>query len=281
MKAEVVLTPTESKKLISDAVLSLDCVKNALENGTVAIHPSSSTVFIYEKLTGRMPGGLFVCGVVNEKGLAGSLEAVEMIRSRGLGKHDPREVSKETWVFEKGELRTGIPLGEILDNLTGDDVYIKGCNALDPYGKAGVLFSNPAGGGGTIGKVMAARRKQDFRVLFPVGLEKLIPVSINEAAKAIGFMKADLAMGIPAALFPVDGTVITEVSALEALYGVRATPISAGSIGGTGGCVTLVIEGEEPEVRECFSYLLLIKGAKLPELHLPPEDGPVYPKLSI
>ena len=35
MKAEVVLTPTESKKLISDAVLSLDCVKNALEDGPV------------------------------------------------------------------------------------------------------------------------------------------------------------------------------------------------------------------------------------------------------
>ena len=179
MKAQVVLTPTESKKLITDSLLCLPEVKKALAEGIVAVHPSSSTVFLYEKLVGKMPEGLFVCGVVSDKGLAGSLEAVKMIKDRGPGKHDPRQASKETWVFQKGELITGLPLGEVLDMLTENDVYIKGCNALDPYGKAGVLFSNPAGGGGTIGKVMAAKRKQHFSVIFPIGNEKRIPVSIE------------------------------------------------------------------------------------------------------
>ena len=204
-----------------------------------------------------------------------------MIRDRGPGRHDPREVSKETWVFREGNLITGMPLGEVLDSLTDNDVYIKGCNALDPSGNAGVLFSNPAGGGGTIGKVMAAKKKQHFQVILPVGLEKLIPVSIAEAAKAIAFQKADLCMGIPAALFPVEGTVISECEALEQLFDVKATPISAGSLGATGGCVTIVIDGEEPAVRVCFSYAESIKGITHPELHLPPCDGEYYPQLSI
>jgi len=37
--------------------------------------------------------------------------------------------------------------------------------------------------GGTIGRVMKAVKEKKFKVLFPVGLEKLIQIPIEEASK--------------------------------------------------------------------------------------------------
>ena len=51
MRAQVVLTTAESKKLIAKAVARLDVVQRATKEGTVALHPSSSTYFIVEELT--------------------------------------------------------------------------------------------------------------------------------------------------------------------------------------------------------------------------------------
>lgn len=55
MLAQVVLTPAESKKLIAKAVAKLDVVKQAAADGMIVLHPSSSTYFIFEELTGVKP----------------------------------------------------------------------------------------------------------------------------------------------------------------------------------------------------------------------------------
>ena len=55
MRAQVSLTPAESKKLIAKAVVNMDVVKRALAEGIVVMHPSSSTFFIAEELTGKRP----------------------------------------------------------------------------------------------------------------------------------------------------------------------------------------------------------------------------------
>jgi hypothetical protein len=60
------------------------------------------------------------------------------------------------------------------------DVYIKGVNAIDPQGKVGVLIGNKVEGG-TIGRIMAAQKKIGFTIIYPVGLEKLIPISIEDS----------------------------------------------------------------------------------------------------
>lgn len=281
MQAEVVLTPAESKKLISKAVFDLPEVQEALKNGIVAIHPSSSTVFLYEMITGSMPEGLWVCGVIGKKGLCGSNEAVRMIKSRGPGAHDPLKVSKETWFFKKGIIQEATPLGEILEQMTEKDVYIKGANALDPKGNVGVLFANPAGGGGTIGKVMAAQRKKNFHVILPIGIEKLIPVTIEKASHAAGFKKVGSAMGIPSGLIPVAGEKIDEADALLRLFGVEATPIAAGGLAGAEGAVVLAFEGNDEQVKGAFEMLKGIKGAELPALSLPESPDACYSTLAI
>ncbi|MBW7573200.1 hypothetical protein [Caproiciproducens faecalis] len=281
MQAEVVLTPTESKRLISEAVFHLPEVQDALKNGMVAIHPSSSTIFLYEMIMGKMPQGLWVCGVIGKKGLCGSNEAVKMIQSRGPGAHDPLQASKETWFFKKGILQESLPLGEILEQLTEKDVYIKGVNALDPFGKVGVLFGNPAGGGGTIGKVMAAQRKKGFHVILPIGMEKLIPVTIEKASHAAGFKRVERAMGVPSGLVPVSGEKMDECDALSRLFGVKATPIAAGGLAGAEGSVVLAFEGEDEQVNQAFEMLKSIKGVQLPVLSLPESTDAYYPTFSL
>jgi hypothetical protein len=268
MKAEVVLTPTESKKLIAESILQLKEFQEALKKGIVALHPSSSTIFLYEKILGHRPQGVWVCGVLAQKGLCGSREIQDMIAARGPGIHDPAK-SRQAWFFKKGILQEQTALGDILEQMNAGDVYVKGSNAVDPQGNVGVLYANPAGGGGTIGKVIAAYRKKNFHLLLPIGLEKLIPVSIAAAAQKAAFKKVDKAMGMPCGLIPVPGRKIDEVDALMLLSGAEATPIAAGGLGGAEGSIVLALEGKDPQVRKALKIVRGVKGAQLPVLNLP------------
>jgi hypothetical protein len=167
------------------------------------------------------------------------------------------------WVIKQGKLHPGIPLGQILEDMGPDDVYIKGCNALDMEGNAGVLYGH--GGGGTVGHVLAAQKTKGFQVILPVGLEKLIPVTIKEAALAARRKDFELGMGMPCGLFPVRGRVVTELDAVEIISGAKATPNAAGGLGGAEGGIVIAIEGDTDQVTKAFDYIEQSKGAKLPK----------------
>lgn len=274
MLAEIVLTPSESKKLISLAILELPVVKNAFKDGIVALHPSSTTVFLYKEIVGRWPQGVWVSGVVAPQGLCSSLEMVRIKAARPPGRHDSGK-NLYTWFFKKGVLQEPIPLNEILSQMGPEDIYVKGANALDPQGNVGVLYASPTGG--TIVKVIAAQRKRGFHLLFAIGLEKLIPVSIAEASRKAKLMKVNKAMGIPCGMIPVQGDRIDEVRALKVLCRVDATPIAAGGLGGAEGSTVLALSGSEPEVQRCMEMLKTLKGARLPVLNLPDCDSCIDP----
>jgi len=269
MQAEAVLVPIESKKLIAKAVLTMDEVKNALNKGILVLHPSSTTIFMYESILGRRPdeGKLWVCGITLPRGLCGSRETLQGMAAARRDFHDPLDF-RHSWIFRKGQLQDSARLGDVLDQMSSDDVYVKGPNALDPQGNVGVLFANPAGGGGTIGRVIGAQRKQKFHLLLPVGLEKLIPVSIKDAAKKAGFTNVDRAMGMPCGLIPVPGRKIDEVDAIRIISGAEATPIAAGGLGGAEGAVVLAIHGAEEQVNSAMDAIEGVKGARVPSLDL-------------
>ena len=154
MLAQVVLTPTESKKLIAKAIAKLDVVRQAAPDGMVVIHPSSSTYFIFEELTGAKPKtNYWVCGVVTPRGMC-----VEMAMS--FGGHSPRAENYDPgklrglWAIKKGKVLIEVPLSELMEQMTAKDVYIKGVNALDTQGNVGILVGEPVQGGsgrGTFG----------------------------------------------------------------------------------------------------------------------------------
>src|SRR3972149_3447464 len=130
MLAQVVLTPTESKKLIAVAIANLDMVKQAAQEGMVVMHPSSSTYFIFEELTGvKPPTDYWVCGAVTPRGTC-----VE--KGMLIGDHSPSPQNyvpgdlRGLWAIKKGSFVLEAPLSELLEQMTDGDGYIKGGNAL-------------------------------------------------------------------------------------------------------------------------------------------------------
>ncbi|TRZ51583.1 hypothetical protein D4S03_04905 [bacterium] len=70
-RAQVILKPTEAKRLLSKAVLNLDKVKRVLEAGIVMIHPSSTSMFMLQELGFELPKeGIWVCGHISPKSYA-------------------------------------------------------------------------------------------------------------------------------------------------------------------------------------------------------------------
>jgi hypothetical protein len=266
MLAQIVLTPAESKKLIAKAIARLDAVQQAAKNGIVALHPSSSTYFIVEEITGSKPKtNYWVCGVVTPRGMC-----VEMAMVLGAGltpdeeSADPGDL-QGTWVIEKGQLGGEEKLSSLLYRMTPSDVYVKGVNALDREGNVGILF----GLAGSMGYIQAARKKRKFTIVYPAGLEKLIPIPVKEAAKEAKLNRYESGMGMPVGLFPCPtGVTVNVVRAIEILSRASAIPIASGGLGGAEGAITLVLKGKTDEVKTALDFVEQSKGARLPDLRL-------------
>jgi hypothetical protein len=269
MLAQIVLTPTESKKLIAMAIANMNIVKQAKSEGMVIIHPSSSTYFIVEELMGNRPEtNYWVCGVVAPRGMCvemGILVGDYLPKTPDLS---PGEF-KTWWVIKDGKLSIGEKVSEFLEQVKPTDVFIKGVNALDTTGNVGILIGDPIGGG-PIGHIFAAWKI--FQLVFPVGLEKLIPTSIIEAAREARQTKYDYGMGLAAGLFPCPSgenvSIVTEVNAIKILSGATAIPIAAGGVGGAEGALTFILKGDGGEVEKAIKFVEQAKGAKLPTLRL-------------
>jgi hypothetical protein len=263
MLAQVNLTPTESKKLIAKAIARLGIVRQAANKGTILMHPSSSTYFIVEEITGEKPRtNYWVCGVVAQRGMC--VEMGTIVGGSSPGSLDPGEL-RSLWVIKDGRLSTGDTMSECLGRMGPADIYIKGVNALDPQGNVGILVGLPI----SFGQVLAAWRKKNFSLIFPVGLEKLIPTPIKQAAKEAKRTRYDYAMGMDIGLFPCpQGKTVTEVDAIEILSGATAVPIAAGGLGGAEGTITLIIKGSEAQVNNAIGFVEQSKGAQLPQLRL-------------
>jgi len=270
MRAQVSLTPTESKRLIAKAVVRMETVQRAATAGTLVMHPSSSTYFIVEELTGHKPHTTtWVCGIVVAKGTCVEMGTMTSPRPRPT-EGEVRHVGTfpHSWVVEGGHLSVGESLGSLLERMGPDDVYIKGVNALDTEGNVGVLIGNKVEGG-TIGLVMGTARRKGFSVIFPVGLEKLIPLPVKEVAQEARKREYEYSMGLNCGLLPVPGTPVTELTAIEILSGAQAIPIASGGLGGAEGSVVLVIKGEKEQVGQAIEYVEACKGARLPQVRVP------------
>ncbi len=269
MLAQIVLTPAESKRLIAKAISQMDVVKQATVEGMVVLHPSSSTYFIVEELTGDKPKtNIWVTGVMAPKGMC--VEMGALMRLPRVQNDLSPDVGDfpYSWIIRNGKVSTGEKLSTLLKHMGSKDVYIKGVNALDPLGNVGVLVGHPTGAG-TIGLVLSAHRRRLFNVIFPVGLEKLIPIPVLQAAKDAKRVLCNYAMGTVVGLIPCKGgRKVTEVDAIEILTGTAAIPIAGGGLGGAEGAIALVIKGKEEQVKKAIGYAEQSKGARLPQLRL-------------
>ncbi len=267
MRVQVVLRPAESKKLICKAVLEMDSVQKALKEGIVVIHPSSTTYFMFEHITGKKPEGIWLVGMLAPRGAC-----VEGLTQKAFEEDKYQELSDPanfpfSWFFRKGKYEKGLKLANVLSEMKEGDIYIKGVNAIDSHGYVGVLLASLAGG--TIGKALAFQKERQFQIIFVGGLEKFILTSIHDVAKETGRANTSDALGIPCALLPIKAEPVTEVRAFKMLFGVEAIPMGAGGVGGAEGSVMMVIKGEEPDVKKAMTLVKGLKGAQLPKVIFP------------
>jgi hypothetical protein len=241
-QATVVLTPAESKRLLAKTVAGLPEVKNAYANGRLSVSTCSTSAFVLEELTGeKMSPYCYCIGMVTEGMLTASHK-------------DDREVAR---FFVKGE-RVEQDAWTFLDTFEKGDAVIKGANAVDPLGNAGVLTSNNQSG--TIGALISLLAVRGLPIIMPVGLEKLV-ASVPDAAAGWGQLTLKRSMGDPVWLYPVTcGLVVTEIQALGILAGVRARHVASGGLGGSEGAVVLLLEGYEENIEKAWDIVAGIKG---------------------
>ncbi len=242
MQALFTLTSTESKRLIAKAVAAMPEVQRALQSGYLVVSRGSTNAFILEELL-HTP-------TEKQKYMAGQIiKGVLCV----LG----TDLRTKPVTFHKGEVLAVEP-GAVIDKLTPGDLFLKGANAVDPCGNVGVLMAGP--GGGTMGQFYMALKAQGVATLYPVGLEKLIP-SVEEAARYGGKMMLAQSIGCRVGMACVaDGRVVTEIEALDSLFGLRAIHYASGGWGGAEGAVTLLVDGEDGPVGRCLALIEQIKG---------------------
>lgn len=244
MKALLSLSPSESKKLIGRAVTSLPEFQRAFSEGLVIIAVGSTTSQVAKACTHNdIDESRFAAGII----------------ARGVLCVTPRAQRLPNLVLHKGKPKDIPPL-EALE-LDGPKVLVKGANAVDPQGMAGVLMA--ARDGGTAGRLVPHFQANGWPLISPVGLEKLVP-SVLDAVSELGIDKIDVSLGARVGMMPLAGArVITEREALNTIAKVRVTHVASGGVGDSQGSVSVLVEGQSADVEKIMEEVKQVKGATI------------------
>jgi len=244
LSALVVLNPAESRRLLAKATVVLPEVQNAYKNGMIIIARGITNAFVTEELFG-----------ISVEPKAG--QTVGMV-CNGITNANSGPPPCTWHVIRQGKVVEGADSNVEILNFGAEDVFIKGANAIDSEGNAGIFSSSVKGG--TIGMAWPIVMPRGCHLIMPVGLEKMIP-SVIEAAKHSSIYRFKYSTGLPAKLMPVlTGKVVTEIQALAILARVRAYHLASGGVGGSEGAVVLAIEGDDDRVEKAFDLIKSIKG---------------------
>lgn len=241
MIRQVVLTVAESKRLIARSVAQLPSIRRAREEGILVVCPGTTNGYVVEELLGKpLDKRAFRTGTTLPK---------EPERS-GL----PETPRVPDLVFRKGEIAPDLDRYGAVKLMGPGDVFVKGANALD-YSRrvAGILIGSAHGG--TIGNAIGYLVGRRVELVIPVGLEKLVYGDLFELSRRCAGPDA-----AGPTLFPVTGTIVTEIEALGTLAGVAATLIAAGGIAGAEGGVRLLLEGDAAQVERAQEVVTSVLG---------------------
>ncbi|HEX7539747.1 MAG TPA: hypothetical protein VF358_05550 [Syntrophales bacterium] len=259
MQALFTLTPSESKRLIGKGIAALPEVQNAKQNGYLLVSRGSTTAYCLEEILGeKIPKERYAVGQTI-RGILCAIQAEDRLKP---------------YTFHKGEVLPVEP-GTVNDKLAAGDILLKGANAIDPFGNLGVLMASA--NGGTMGQFYMPFKARGLEIIYPVGLEKLIP-SVEEAARYGGTLALAKTIGIPVGMACVcDGRPFTEIDALETIFDVSAIHYASGGWGGAEGCVTIIVEGPDDGVTKCMEFIEgKIKGEPpLPGVKSPCKTCPI------
>jgi len=243
VQAQIVLTVSESKRLIAKGVAKMPIVREALKNGIVIICKGTTNTYVAEEILGKkIAHGAYVLGrTYPEKG-GKRLRSVESIG----------EV-----VLVKGKHRDDLSLAEAVRMLKPGDVVIKGANALDYENKLAAVIVGSSSAG-TTGKILPYVGARKAHLVIPVGLEKLVAGSPIDIVKKMREPTESL-NDIPS-MFLLTGHIVTELEALKLLADISAFQAAAGGVGGAEGSVRLICRGPRRKVQNALNLAEQIQG---------------------
>jgi hypothetical protein len=237
MQAQVLLTPSQSKRLIAKGIIVWEPVKSVLKNGILVIGKGTTNAYVAEELKAKDFDPMRYCHGRN---------APAGVDTSWL-KGDGQDV-----VFEKGVELSGKTAVETVAKMASGDVFLKGANALNyDLGQVAVQIAHPTGGtmGGALGGLVTRR----VRLVHPVGLEKNIPGDLLVAARRMA--EEGPSIGDAYGLWVSQGEIFTEIEALETLLDVEAVPIAAGGVAGGEGQVTIALFGAKGEIEKAVQFV--------------------------
>lgn len=242
VQAQVVLTVSESKRLIGKAVSRAEIIKKAMKDGMIIICKGTTNTYIAEEITGEeIEHGSYVYG--------------RTYPEKSGEKLDPKETIKEI-ILVNGR-KTNLGLDEAVTKLKAGDVVIKGANALNYEEKTAAVITGGAGGG-TTGKFLTHVIARKINLLIPVGLEKQIADDIVEITNKVREPMESL--NTVYSMFLLTGYIFTEIEAIKTFADVSVFQVAAGGIGGAEGSVRLVMRGNRAEIKKALKIIKSVQG---------------------
>ena len=248
-RAVVVLSPGAARRLIARGVARLPQVQQAMREGLVLVTLGTTNSYVAEELLGHsVERTTFCAGYVGD-----TLTWV------------PPEQQGRTVLLRRGR-QVDLTTDQVLEELKAGDILIKGANVLDPSGVCGVFMASPAGG--TVGRFAIPAVARGVETVIPISCSKSVHGFVTDLSREVGIGKVDHSTGFPVGLYPLVGTVVTGVEAVELVYGVRAEHLASGGVGPGTGAVALLLVGEAENVQRAFAEL-----SSLARTEPPPQVG--------
>lgn len=237
MQAQVVLTPSQSKRLIAKGIVKWEPFKQALRSGIIAICKGTTGAYIAEELLGAgFDKRRYVTGRTGPAGGDTSWATADL----------------PDVVLEEGKRLEGVSVTDIVSRMGPGDIFLKGANAINyDLAQAAVLIGHPTGGtlGATVGTIVSRK----VRLVHPAGLEKNLPGDLSGAAQRLA--EEDSCMGEVYGLWATHGELFTEIEAVDELFGLEGVPVGSGGIAGAQGAVTLSVFGERAELEKALAEI--------------------------
>jgi hypothetical protein len=233
--------------MIAKGVASLKGVKKAFRSGKIFLKGGTTVSAISEELIGKP---VRISGRITPLGTKSS-------------KFGPQPDKPDTaFLIVKGK-GTNISdrWQEAMSSLNLGDFFITGANIIDVYGNAALMAG--AMFGGRPGPWIQGAWIEGVHAIIAVGLEKLIPGSVNEVIKVAGRMRADKSYGMAVGFMPVFGEIFTEVEAIKTLAHVDCHVIGKGGIFGAEGSTTVLVDGKDEEVSRIDKIYQEIHGSPI------------------
>jgi len=228
---QVRLTPAMGKRLIGKGMVVHPAIKAVLAQGTLAIIAGSTNGYVAEEILGSL-------------GQTGEFTRVGFRRGLTVppGANAPVIDFPGDVVIRKGQwLKERTSIFDIVEELGRGDVILKGGNAFDARRQPAVQIGSDVGGTALAAVSSVIGRR--VQLIVPIGLEKRVFGDINDLALLCNALE-----GQGPGLFPLPGTIFTELDAIKLLTGADATMIAGGGVYGAEGAAWLVVNGKDEQI---------------------------------